>query len=127
MLLVNLTPHTLNIEDVDGQMQAVNPTAPPARVSIEYVPVGAPLFGAYNVVAGRPGPVVGLPAMETGTAYVVSLICAQAAWAQGRVDVFAPGELIRGQAGQPVGCHGLQANPSLLDDATTGVASEDVR
>jgi hypothetical protein len=50
------------------------------------------------------GEVMGLPAAEAGIWLVVSQIVASAAR---RPDLLFPGELVRNEAGQPIGCRGL--------------------
>lgn len=126
-MLINLTPHTLNIEDVDGQMQAIPASGQIARLEMATHSMGTTEFYAdlvqpngtrddgcsvrFAISATQPGNLTGLPPANVDS-YIVSLIAAQAAWALGRVDVYAPGELIRNAAGQPVRCKGLHCNPA---------------
>lgn len=49
---------------------------------------------------------VGLPEPEAGTVLIASAMVADAVR---RPDVMSPGELVRNEAGQPIGCKGLTA------------------
>ncbi|MFA6006512.1 MAG: hypothetical protein WC764_02165 [Candidatus Paceibacterota bacterium] len=108
MRLVNLTPHRINILDLGGNAQvgSIDPSGQVARTAATFV--------ADKEVAGFPtcrasyGEVTGLPAPEEGVGYVVSGLVAAHPTVAGRGDVFAPGDLVRGADGQPVGCKGLK-------------------
>lgn len=107
MEIINLTPHELNIYS-EGRVLAatVPPSGTVARVAVNRVRVGVgphavPLFKALY------GTVEGLPAPAEGTIYVVSGLV-RSALGEERLDVWQPGELLRNEAGQPVGCVGLQ-------------------
>ena len=113
--LVNLTPHTLNVFDADGNPVAtLLPDGTVARVSVKTLPMldgledfpilvnGVPLF--YQEV----GEVAGLPAPVAGVLWVVSALVRLAV--PSRTDVLSPGELKRNADGQPVGCVGLVGN-----------------
>jgi hypothetical protein len=54
------------------------------------------------------GNIVGLPEPKDGTVYIVSAMVREAA--RDRIDVFSPGSLIRDDAGNVVGCDGLDCN-----------------
>ncbi|MCX7740609.1 MAG: hypothetical protein N2047_06250 [Meiothermus sp.] len=102
MELVNLTPHTINLNDT-----ALAPSGQTARVKVDQVQVGTlDLQGqAIPVVANTYGQVEGLPEPQLGVGYVVSGLVLQALEAQGiyRGDVFAPDTgptAIRGENGQ---------------------------
>ena len=100
---VNLTPHTIN-EVVSGM--AFEPSGTIARVAVEYMPAGeaagVPLFEAVY------GEVEGLPAPEADTIYIVSGAVKAAPGIADREDVVAPGDLVRNEAGQPIGCRGFK-------------------
>lgn len=102
-MIVNLTPHIINIFDADGRhVIDVPPSGTVARVDTVRTTYGAhegaPLYRTtYGAVQGLPEP---LP----GTIFVTSgLVRAAVA----RDDVWQPGELLRDDAGRPVGCIGL--------------------
>jgi hypothetical protein len=97
---INLTPHAIN-EMATGTTFA--PSGTVARVNQTLTPAGD--------VAGVPtfrrdfGEVVDLPAPQPGTVYIVSALVADACPDRG--DLVSPGELVRNDAGQPVGCRGF--------------------
>jgi len=103
--LVNLTPHVVKIFDENKNLVAeINPVAPPARVATKRVRSGA-LFGLIPVYSVEYGKVENLPPDDGETCYIVSAIVKAAV--PDREDVFSPGELLRGEDGQPIGCIGL--------------------
>ena len=59
----------------------------------------------YEVVYGE---VTGLPEYQEGIYYVVSAMVRQAL--PHRRDLLSPGQLIRSESGQPIGCLGLVRN-----------------
>lgn len=106
MTILNLTPHTLNVLNADGTVRVDLPTSGEvARVTTSRVQTGEacglPLFTT------RFGEVSGLPAPSEGTLFVVSGLVAGHPSVRDRVDVYSPGELVRGPDGQPTGCRGL--------------------
>jgi hypothetical protein len=108
MNIINLTPHKLNIHNEDGDLVAtVEPSGQVARCEVKRTrqpdfrgTPGVPLFQTEY------GAVVDLPA-ETSldSIYVVSGMTRAAV--PDRVDVYQPGELLRNEQGQVVGCVGL--------------------
>lgn len=109
MNVINLTPHQVRsvaescdvIIPASGQVARVATRARPAgyaRVTgtDQFVPLAYTEFGQ----------VTGLPAQQEGTIYVVSQLVAQAA--PERDDLWVPGDLIRDQHGQVVGCRRLE-------------------
>lgn len=123
MKLINLTPHAVAIYSADGKQHLV--TVPPsgqvARVSVVREPCGylngVPLpepdedgnaTAAVPVSSPSYGQPEGVPPAESGVAYVVSLMVRQAL--SHRSDLLSPGDLVRNEAGQPVGCRGLDCN-----------------
>ena len=100
---INLTPHTVN-EVESGQ--AFPPSGEVARVSTTNEVVGE--AGGVNLYATSYGDVVGLPAPQDGTMYVVSGLVRAAV--PERHDVVSPGALVRNEAGQPTGCSGFVVN-----------------
>jgi hypothetical protein len=106
MNIVNLTPHTLNIHNEDGELVAtVAPSGKVARCEVKRVKererAGIPFYATSY------GEVVDLPEYSHGdpVVYVVSGMTRAAV--PDRVDVFQPGELLRNEQGQVVGCIGL--------------------
>ena len=105
--LINLTPHVLNIVTETGAIVSVEPSGTIARCAVTSTPVRILPNGVtcYKTVYGE---VTGLPAEQEGTIYVVSGLVRGAV--PDRLDVASPGELIRNEEGQPVGCNGLSIN-----------------
>lgn len=117
-MLVNLTPHELNIRRADGSFMSLPPSGAVARVSemrqeirMEDYPSGvadAWLDQDIPVKFITYGFVVGLPNQSETDAYIVSAMVRLAV--PERLDVLSPGPLIRNELGQPIGCDGLIAN-----------------
>jgi hypothetical protein len=107
MLVVNLTPHTLNIHSDDGSILNL-PSVGNARCEVTSEQVETINSGTRNINVFRVnyGDVIGLPDSEQGVVYVTSLLVAQAV--PHRRDVHSPGELIRNDEGKPIGCKGLR-------------------
>lgn len=78
----------------------------PIRVSCESRKVGT--IEGVDIYENVYGEVTGLPEYQEGTYYVVSAMVRQAL--PHRKDLLSPGQLIRNEAGQPVGCLGLVRN-----------------
>lgn len=104
--LINLTPHKLNVVTENGTV-TVEPSGTIARCSVTNTPVRILPNGVtlYRTVYGE---VTGLPEEQEGVIYVVSGLVRGAV--PTRLDVASPGELIRNEEGQPVGCNGLSIN-----------------
>ena len=103
--IVNLTPHTINVIlptglTVSYQSEWVARVATYVSVtgSHEGVPLSRQVYGA----------IVGLPEPREGVLYVVSGLVRSAV--PSRTDVASPGELVRNEAGQPIGCLGFVVN-----------------
>ena len=102
--IVNLTKHDINIyDDKNSQVMVVQPSGNEARITMERKRIstllGIPIFRPV------PGKLEGLPDPAYGTIFIVSGIVR--AQVPDRDDVFQPGELIRNDKGQPIGCIGL--------------------
>lgn len=122
MKFVNLTEHTINV--VGKNATAVEPSGKSLRVSQEMTPVHPAEVGGDDTVEfyrAKYGPlemidnatkqVVSkeLPPATDDTVYIVSGQCLDALKGV-RADFAAPGQLIRDENGQPVGCKGLKIN-----------------
>lgn len=119
----NLTPHAVAIYGADGttHLLTVPPSGTVARVAVTRTETGlvpieadAERILAHDPLAGIPvyvgeyGDVQDLPPPSRGTVYITSAMVRAAV--PTRRDVLSPGELIRNEAGQPVGCRGLEAS-----------------
>ncbi|MFC1710474.1 hypothetical protein ACFL0F_02345 [Patescibacteria group bacterium] len=112
MKLINLTPHTLNIFDMSGKQEII---VLPASGSIarytdneKYISkqkLESVLIPTYRSI--KPG-VLYMPKKKDNVIYVVSTPVRIVL--KHRKDIASPGELIRNNEGQPIGCKGLIFN-----------------
>jgi len=117
MEIVNLTPHPIRIivsstEDIEGNSKhlLLLPSGIVARCTETVQPCGELVVDQefiVPIVRKSFGAVQGLPEPRNNTYYITSALVAQAAWALGRADVFAPGDLIRDENGTVIGCKSL--------------------
>jgi hypothetical protein len=103
MTITNLTPHDIKIVLPAGDVRVIAKSGTVARVATTRA-AGPEVDGIPTSMTSF-GEVEGLPAPKRGTVYVVSGMVA--ARCSDRDDVFAPGELVRDDAGNVVGCRGL--------------------
>lgn len=102
--LVNLTPHTVNVLDSEGnEILAIKSTGL-ARVSVTTTIEGY-LNGIIPLTHNVYGDVVGLPDPEEGKIYIVSVPVAKSL--PERNDLFVPNDLVRDEDGVIVGCRSL--------------------
>ena len=109
--LLNLTPHAIHIFSADGKTELV--TVPPsgvvARVAVTRQEIGT--INGVPVFVSAYGEVEGLPQQDTSLDKIDIIVSAMVRQAVPyRHDVYSPGELIRDEKGQPIGCKGLEAN-----------------
>lgn len=108
--LINLTPHPITLlGDGNNPLVTIAPSGIVARreelqEAAETILVGSDRIPVHQK---RYGPLVGLPDSVPGTTYLASALAATAAYAMGRRDVYCPNELIRGEAGEVLGCRSL--------------------
>lgn len=110
MELVNLTPHPVSIQPVDGPVFELPTAGPPARVVVSLDDLGTITTGGLQVRVTRTpseGDVVGLPEPVQGRYLVVSRVVASAC--PHRDDLLFPDELIRDQDGKVIGCAALSS------------------
>lgn len=103
MTFVNLTPHQIDVFTGDNLPGvSILPSGQVARVA-QTLSIAEPIDGlptfrrTFGAVTGVPDPVEG----------VVLIVSALVAAACPRADIVSPGELVRNEAGQPIGCRGL--------------------
>jgi hypothetical protein len=104
--IINLTPHDIVIMGENGEKIILSKDGTVARVTVNRKATesvnGIPIFTESY------GDVVGLPNESEGVYWIVSALVRQAVpWRQ---DVLSPGELIRDEKGQPIGCKGVTGN-----------------
>ena len=102
MNFINLTPHALNIVQADGSVYTLPPSGQVARVATTRTVVNE--IDGVEIYETQFGEVEGLPERNGQDLLIVSALVAQRA---NRPDVYSPGELVRNDAGQVVGCRGL--------------------
>lgn len=121
MKIINLTPHTINILRMGHacyeEILSVSPSGMVARLAVERKEIDNITF-ANNQAVGNPhdgldgiafyksvfGEPTDLPPEEEGTIYIVSSLFRSGF---DREDLWVPGELIRDDQGNPIGCLGL--------------------
>lgn len=103
-MLVNLTPHVLNIHLPDGTVRDLAPSGQVARVATVETPDGE--VDGVPVVRSVLTDPEGLPEPTPGTFFVVSRPMFEACRGS-RSDLLCPGPLVRNAQGQPCGCRGL--------------------
>jgi hypothetical protein len=107
MEFVNLTPHTINIVDGEGnEVLSVSPSGEIARVAVSNQLVETVL--GIEIYRAEYGQIEGLPAPQADTVYIVSMLVRERV--PERSDVMSPGQLVRDDSGRPVGCRGLVMN-----------------
>ena len=100
MKLINLTPHAI-VETVTGA--TFPPSGQIARVAATMTPAGE--IGGIPTYTRQFGEVEGLPDPVDGVTFIVSALVADAC--PYSLDLVSPGELVRNEAGQPIGCRGF--------------------
>jgi hypothetical protein len=102
-VIVNLTPHAINLVR-DGQVvETIHPSGTIARVSMTTEIVGQ--INGFEVRKNTYNEVVDLPPREEGTIYIVSALVAQAA--KDRYDLVVPDGSVRDADGRIIGCTGF--------------------
>ena len=102
--IINLTPHDVNIVTTDGENVTTFPSEGVVRVSTK--------SSQIKTIAGIPvysttyGAVEGLPEVQVGIYYIVSMLVKQAE--PDRKDLLSPSQLQRDDKGRIIGCLGLE-------------------
>lgn len=107
VVLINLTPHPVNVFDADRVVGSWPPAGPFARRAEIWSPAGSLITdqGSLPLTDVSYGSdVLELPEPVTGTAYVVSRVLADAV---PREDLYFPADEVRDHAGQIIGCRTL--------------------
>ena len=105
MQFVNLTPHALNVHDIENNVFVFPPSGEVARVSSTTSIVD--VIDGIEISEVTFGEVVNLPEPVKDVRFIVSGLVLSALKGT-RADVLAPGELVRNESGQPIGCMGLR-------------------
>ena len=103
--MINLTPDAINIYDEDRNLiQTIQPSGQIAVVEMTRWRVGT-LFGAVPIYRAEAENVTD---MEGRSLYIVSTVVRLAL--PENFNLYSPGELLRDESGQPIGCIGLESN-----------------
>lgn len=102
VVLVNATPHALNIVQRDGSVLTLASSGVVPRCESNELVDRA--IGLIEVTRQTLGHVQGLPDPIPGTYFIVSRLVASATK---REDLLVPGSLIRDDQGKVIGCKGL--------------------
>lgn len=102
--IINLTPHTINICAEDGSIIRSYESKGIARAKQTAEVVGN--LDGVELVSMKFGATEDLPAPEDGTYYIVSVITANAAKAEGRTtsDLVITADPVRDAANRIIGC-----------------------
>jgi len=107
MNFVNLTPHVINIYDDSGNtLLHTIESSNIVRCAVKSVLVGT--FDDVSLYSTSYGDVIDMPEPQLNTMYIVSMPVRLAL--PDRDDIASPGDLIRNEAGLPIGCKGLNIN-----------------
>lgn len=104
MTFINLTPHTLNLFNAQGEVLTLPPSGNVARVAETRTPAGE-IDGIPVDTVGF-GEVTGLPDPQEGVTFIVSALVAGAVPFV-RTDVVSPGAPVRDEQGNIIGAKGL--------------------
>lgn len=100
----NLTPHTVNVISEDGTIKATFPSVGSARADQVEEHIGE--LNGIELVSMKFGTTENLPAPVGGVYYIVSVITANAAKAEGRStdDLVITADPVRDADGRIIGC-----------------------
>lgn len=106
-IIINLTPHKINIMDEEGNVIKVFKSEGEARAAQKDVEIGR--LEGIPIVETEFGEPIGLPEYSQGTYYIVSAITAKAAYLSGRntQDLLLTAKTVRNGDGQIIGCQAL--------------------
>jgi len=103
MKFVNLTPHDITVISDWPNRTTFTKSGTIARVTQNTTVVQ--VVDGINISTASFGPVVGLPGWIKDTLYIVSAMVKSAS--AGRSDLVSPGELVRDDSGNVIGCKGF--------------------
>jgi len=105
MKFINLTPHDITvILNAAGGSKTFAKSGTIARVT--QVTEVFQVVDGINISTATFGPVVGLPERKDDTLYIVSAMVIKSA-SSDRSDLVSPGELVRDDSGNVIGCKGF--------------------
>lgn len=101
---INLTPHDVHVRNTSGEIITFPRSGTIARCAENIVTDGR--IDGFNIYHKEYGDVIDLPDEQPDTLYIVSYMILQRL--PDRVDLFAPGLLLRDDNGVIIGCEGFQ-------------------
>lgn len=107
--LINLTPHALKVFAADGKTLVKEILASGTVPRCQQVNTLLKEEEGVGFYATSYGEVVGLPEPKKDTLLIVSFMVRQAL--PERKDLLSPGDLVRDESGQIIGCKGFFVNP----------------
>lgn len=110
MKIINLTPHA--VKDVESGM-TFPPSGTVARVSVTRQCVMHHHETGVKVYVPSYGAVENLPPRQKNDTYFIVSAMVRAA-EKDRWDIFSPGELVRDEKGNVIGCKGFDSNIELV-------------
>lgn len=105
-IILNYTPHTVNIIDQEGNQIQDFPSQGEARCQQTTKAVG--VIGSVPITSTTFGEVTGLPKETEGIYYIVSRLIRQAL--PQRMDLLVPNDMVRDETGKIIGCRSLANN-----------------
>jgi hypothetical protein len=103
MKIINLTPHSITVAG-----RAIPPNGNVARVAVTRTQRGD--INGIPVFVPKFGPVEGLPDYDPDCVLIVSALVRNHPDCSHRDDVASPGQLVRDECGNIIGCDGLDFN-----------------
>ena len=105
-IIINATPHPVNICDADGNIKHTFPKSDLCtRLASWTEKAGSLMNGTVPISKTVFGETSGLPEFKPGTYYIVSQLVKSAN--PHRSDLLVPAEVVRNEAGVIVGCQSL--------------------
>jgi hypothetical protein len=104
MNIINYTPHEISIKQ-NGEFIKIAPSGVVCRVSQKTVKVSN--INGIDIFASVFGDVENAPPVDENV-YIVSALCKQKLKDTGSNNVYSPGQLIRDEKGNVIGCNGLE-------------------
>jgi hypothetical protein len=105
MIIINLTPHAINV----GGHPAIEPSGEIARVNAQTSQVGE--LNGIPVIETKSNGISGLPSEKEGVVYIVPSMVRQ--FLPRRRDLVSPAKLLRNRSGVVIGCAGFEINAEI--------------
>lgn len=102
--IINLTPHTVNIVNIEGE--EIKSYKSEGIVRVSTTSKLKSVIDDVNIYSTEYGEVEGLPQEKEGTYYIVSMLVKQAL--PNRKDLLSPSQPVRDSEGKVIGCLGLE-------------------